>query len=405
MPILSRRHFLGSSLAAMCAGPLAARAASGAPPQRFLFVHAVGGWDPLSAFAPKFGAPDIDMARGDEPLTIGNFQLVDGPGRPNVRSFFEQHGDRSLLLHGMNVRSVNHDTCAAVAMTGFTADDQPDWGTLVANEARDVYTIPHVVFSGPTFTGPHGVIVSRAAGLMDEVMKGDLLGRHQAPLSTVDPTSRFLAARAASFQQDHPGARHAVDWVEASARSSELIARSQEIDLGYRPGLIGAGRSAVKALADGLCGVASIGSDFIWDTHTTNLQQRYLFNDLFGDLQTLVALLDSTPGPSGAPLADDTVLVVMSEMGRTPAFNLSDGRDHWPFTSMLLLGNGLKSGREAGGYSDGYIGVGIDPATGETDPSRPGVSGLDVGATLLQLAGVDPSGPLPSATPLPGLLQ
>ena len=39
---------------------------------------------------------------------------------------------------------------------------------------------------------------------------------------------------------------------------------------------------------------------------------------------------------------DETTFVVMSEMGRTPALNGNEGKDHWPYTSALVMGPGLQ---------------------------------------------------------------
>jgi asparagine synthase (glutamine-hydrolysing) len=101
---------------------------------------------------------------------------------------------------------------------------------------------------------------------------------------------------------------------------------------------------------------------------------------------------------------EDTLVVVGSEMGRTPAWNATFGRDHWPFTSMMLVGPGLRGGRVVGGYTARYGGIGADPATGEPDPARPGIAAADIGATLLALGDVDPGEALPFATPLSGIL-
>ena len=39
---------------------------------------------------------------------------------------------------------------------------------------------------------------------------------------------------------------------------------------------------------------------------------------------------------------DELTVVVLSEMTRTPKFNVSGGKDPWPYTSALLLGHGLQ---------------------------------------------------------------
>ena len=90
---------LGLSLAprGLCATPRA-------DARRYIFIHAEGGWDPLSVFAPQFDDALIDMEPEAEPMHIGDFALVDGPERPAVADFFTRFGDRTALLNGVSTR-------------------------------------------------------------------------------------------------------------------------------------------------------------------------------------------------------------------------------------------------------------------------------------------------------------
>jgi len=77
-------------------------------------------------------------------------------------------------------------------------------------------------------------------------------------------------------------------------------------------------------------------------------------------------------------LLDDTLLVVMSEFGRTPRINAQAGRDHWPQAqSVLLAGAGISGGT-------------IEGATDEIGayPTRDPISPEDFAQTLLHLLGV-----------------
>ncbi len=91
-------------------------------------------------------------------------------------------------------------------------------------------------------------------------------------------------------------------------------------------------------------------------------------------------------------------------MARTPQLNADNGRDHWPWTSVLLFGTGITGGRAIGGYDGGYGGLGIDPATGEIDLARPAPTPAQLGATLMALADLDPCVLGPSVEPLDGVL-
>ena len=86
---------------------------------------------------------------------------------------------------------------------------------------------------------------------------------------------------------------------------------------------------------------------FGWDTHEDNDDdQSPLWEGLFDGLNELMTLLDATPGQTTPTLAGETMVVVMSEMGRTPKLNPANGKDHWPYTSILMVGAGLDGGRK-----------------------------------------------------------
>ena len=144
-----------------------------------------------------------------------------------------------------------------------------------------------------------------------------------------------------------------------------------------------------------------------WDTHTDNaVQQSENFASLYNYLLVLMDTLAVNPGTSpGATLADETLVVVLSEMGRTPQLNRDEGRDHWPCTSMMLVGPGVSRGRVIGEYDEFFYGAPIDPGSGELYNDGVLLSSANVGASLIQLADVDPAEFLPGVAPIPGLLD
>jgi uncharacterized protein (DUF1501 family) len=146
-----------------------------------------------------------------------------------------------------------------------------------------------------------------------------------------------------------------------------------------------------------------------WDTHTdSDNQQTGLWEGLFAALLRLQRLLETTPAPgvdATAMLADETVVVVVSEMARTPKLNADGGRDHWPWTSLMMVGPGLTGGRVVGAHDGNHAGIGVDPASGELDAGRAATSPNEVGATLLALGGMDPTVLGPGGVPVTGVLQ
>jgi uncharacterized protein (DUF1501 family) len=213
-----------------------------------------------------------------------------------------------------------------------------------------------------------------------------------------------LQARGVARAQQAEDRQALIDYQEAMARARSLSDASLELRLVSGQDFGGRLQTAISALAAGVCRCATVGTGFIWDTHEDNSLQTGLFEGFFGDLDQVLTSLANTLGPEGSPLSEDTVVVVTSEMARTPAFNGTGGRDHWPYTSMMLMGPGVAGDRSFGGYTSLYTGIGVD-AGGDPDQSQPGISTDSLGATLLTLGDVDPAEYLRSdASPIPGLL-
>ncbi len=113
-----------------------------------------------------------------------------------------------------------------------------------------------------------------------------------------------------------------------------------------------------------------------WDTHAGNFPT--LKNTLLPPTdQGLAALLEDLDGRG---LLDETLVVWMGDMGRTPRVNAGGGRDHWSFCySVVLAGGGVRGG-QVYGSSDRTAAF----------PSTNPVSPADLAATLFHCLGIDP---------------
>ncbi|HEX2679292.1 MAG TPA: DUF1501 domain-containing protein, partial [Polyangiales bacterium] len=177
------------------------------------------------------------------------------------------------------------------------------------------------------------------------------------------------------------------DRLRAFATQSGFGSRDYTLDLKVQIPL------AVHALRDGLSHAVMLQTND-WDTHQDNARQTERHEMLFGALSTLLASLEKEK------LLDDTLVAVVSEMGRTPKLNAELGKDHWPVTSALLLGAGVRGNQALGGTSDSLDALSVDLATGAVKAS--GGSQLQASsfvAGVLQAVGVDSSQYLPDVEP------
>lgn len=420
---MNRRRFLQSTaLGASIAGlslPRLAAALSGSD-LRFVFLFNRGGWDPTRVFATTFGNRNVDMESDAERGSAGGIDYIAHDERPSVDAFFQSWADRCVVLNGVQVRSINHDVCTSIALTGSTSGEGPDWPAILGTSADSAYALPHLVLGGVSYPGELGAAVARtgAAGQLEALLSGAIVGWSDLPTDQPSPAvegilDRYLLRRAGARANAAKGAADqamAKRYLEASDKALALKDYRNVMDFTGGSALTDQAGVAVEALSQGLCRAVTLGyagsaGGLGWDTHANNdTTQSELFEGLFQGLVRLMALLEATPSPDGAALSESTVLMVFSEMGRTPQLNATNGKDHWPYTSVLLAGPGLDGGRVVGDLDDNYAGVPVDYASGEADDDGALLSVEAVGATLLQLGGVDPADWLNDTSPITGIL-
>lgn len=140
-----------------------------------------------------------------------------------------------------------------------------------------------------------------------------------------------------------------------------------------------------------------------WDTHGAQSNQSGNFQELFTELALILTELKARPGSTGGSLADEVTVVVMSEMGRYPLLNSRAGKEHWTYTSTLLLGAGVRGGQSIGGYDlETYRGRPVDLRDGGDGDTA--LNPNHLGATLLALGGHDSAELLPDAEPIAAAL-
>lgn len=396
---------LGAGFASALPGVIGSALASPGARRRFVFVINQGGWDPLIALAPMFGESSITMPANSSATTIGGLPLVDSAQRPAVRTFFEAHAARTAIVHGIAVRSVAHDVCQVTMMTGAATGGGADFATRLSQSGSED-PLPHLVLAGPVYPGPLAPMVARVGqrGQLQGLVDATIVGSSDTPLTPLKNPSRdlvddFVRRRTAAWADAAGAAGTRGDLVAVHQRALQLEGMRGDISFATDGSFEGQIDLAVQALSRGVVECVTISPPVSWDTHTdSDNQQSQLWEFFFTAMNRLMSRLERED------LAEDTVVVVLSEMARTPQLNADEGRDHWPWTSVLLVGPGLTGGRAVGGYDSGYRGLGIDPATADVDRTREAPSPAQLGATLLALADLDPDEIGPSVEPLTGIL-
>lgn len=415
---------LGAAGLAGLAAPLLPRrtaaASVSASDRRFIFVQVLGGWDVTRAFAPLFGAEAVSMEPDAAETSAGDLVYVTHPERPSVDAYFADWGDQTVVVNGLYVPSISHHSATRLMLTAVVDAAYADWGTRIATAHADAHVVPYLVAGGANYAGAHGVHIGRAGtnGQLPGLATGALLVTADVPMpipssgasSIVD---RYLASAAAvrAAQEAAGGRASALESYEiALDRAARLKDIAAEVDLSTDTSFEGQTALAMRALSNGISRCVSISypqsnSGVEWDTHAANdLKQSPLFEGLFAGLSELLVALAETPGTVGATLADETTVVVLSEMGRTPFNNGSGGKDHWPYTSAMFIGQGVAGGRVIGAFNDDQFGEKIDLSSGDLDEGGIAIGNDVIGATILQLAGLDLGDERIGAEPIAGLM-
>lgn len=417
MTSFTRRALLKGAAAAAAAGTLPtllrgdARADGTVGPERNLvIVFASGGWDTTYVLDPKPGAALVDTPEGTDAL-LGDLRHWSNPARPAVDRFFARWADRSCIVNGVQVRSFIHTDCVKRILTGGPSETAPDLGAIAANELGASMPVPYLALGAFARSGQFGALAGRtgttnqiAALLNPDAAYADAGGRLQERgliLSGAEEQAidRFLQGNAERLRAARGGlgynGRRVDDFVSSIDRARRFREFSETSSVGEREftqSLEVQVPLTVRALAEGLSQVAFLQAGD-WDTHVDNGRQNGINETFYTGLDQLATQLDD------ADLLDRTTVVVMSEMGRTPRLNSRDGKDHWPVTSAIVLGAGVRGSSVVGATDDQLDALSIDLETGVADPDGSQLQTPNLVAGLLENVGVDPAPYFPGSEP------
>jgi uncharacterized protein (DUF1501 family) len=415
----TRRNLLRAFPALLGAGmllPSGLRADSSGE-RKFLFVFCPGGWDPAWALAPVFGS----VAAMPDGATLGSangIDFVNDPQSPAVGSFFADWGQQTCMLHGIESRSVAHDVCLRLILTGSNLPGADDWPLKLAALSGESRVMPYVNLSGPTYAGSSVSSLVRVGenGQLAALLDGTAITSSDLPVALPNPDRAALVDALLATRLDRlaaeAGSGRAADIAAAAglaeSRRAELAGIAAELDLAGGVSLRERAGVGIECLRRGLSRVAMVEyyglRGLTWDTHGAQVNQSGNFQELFSELSLILADLAATPGSEGGSLAEEVTVVVMSEMGRYPLLNSRAGKEHWTYTSALLIGAGVRGGQSIGGYDpDSYLGKSVNLADGGDGDVA--LNPNHLGATLLALGGHDAAALLPDADPISAAIE
>jgi uncharacterized protein (DUF1501 family) len=356
---VSRRQFLAGTavgLGALGFGDMVRAAGELERRQkRVLVVFMAGGLSQLESWDPK---PGTD--------TGGPFQAIPttipGTHISELLPYCARQMHRLALVRGINNQENDHGKGAYFMQTGrrqTPAERFPQLGSVIAKQmAPDDSPLPGYIHITPrgesgfsrgdaAFLGPRFASVTLADGNPPPNLLRPPTLTEQADMERQELrnrlNNRFAQARRSAdteaYTQSYDQAAQVIarrDLFELSREPAQLRDRYGSHDFGRHCLL------ARRMLEAGVTFVKVTHSNY--DTHHENFDFHI---EQLGEFdRTFATLLDDL---AQRGLLDSTLVVVMSEFGRTPTINRNLGRDHWGTAwSVALAGCGIRGGALVG---------------------------------------------------------
>lgn len=321
-------------------------------------VQANGGWDPTCFCDPKTNTPDepaiTHWSEWDSVQYAGNI-----PYAPfaNNSDFFEKHSHRMLVINGVDAQTNSHSVGITHNWSGRNSEGFPTLTALSAAHAGGGMAAPYLSFGG--FSRTEGVtrytrldnpsqlrniaypthgywgreIISDENWESLEAYRTKTLSRLASNSNRLPRESNQYAFYESAMVNDDlkrfADAIPSEDQLEESIRSGAIAGSDNQ----YRSSLRRQAQLAVLAMATG----TSVSADLYqggFDTHGVHdPDARWLFERLTDGIDYLWEYAREYG------IDDRLVVLVGSDFARTNHYNATDGKDHWPVGSYIVMAN------------------------------------------------------------------
>ena len=337
----------------------------------YVVFNASGGWDTTYLMDPK-GVEGINrLYKEEEILTAGQHRFA--PTKKHIEKgmsnedFFTKYGSELRTLNGLDFSVNNHSPCARYMATGkLDSLAYPTFPALVAACFGSVAPLAFLTFGNYSATG-NLVPMSRVPYLqsLNLLAKADSVeGNAKAPYHDPFVSDRIERALEEQFQARVSEARlPRVERSQSMLYSAQANSKALQRVVPFIPkeqAKERLGQQADIALASFKAGVCvsanlSIGQ---FDSHNNNdPDQMKLIPEFLAGIDYVIRRAEELQ------IREKLVVIIQSEMGRTPTYNNGNGKDHWSIGSIMFLGPGIAGNRVIGATDEKQQLVPINPKT------------------------------------------
>jgi hypothetical protein len=322
----------------------------------YAIFNASGGWDTTYLMDPK-GVDGINrLYKEGDILTHGKHKFA--PTAKQVQKgmsnedFFRKYGSELLVLNGLDYSVNNHAPGSRYMATGkLDSLAYPTFAALVAGCGGPDVPLAFLTFGQYSATG-NLVPMARVPYLNSMNLLANADGIHGNSRSPYHDD--FVTDRIERALKEQAKARVATARLPRAKRSQSMLYAAQlnskalERVTPYIPKTTPKGRLSLQAdiaLASFKAGVCvsanlSIGQ---FDSHGNNdPDQMRLIPEFLDGIDYMLTKAEELK------IRDKLVIVIQSEMGRTPTYNKGQGKDHWSIGSIMFIGQDIRGNRVIG---------------------------------------------------------
>ena len=344
----------------------------------YIVFNAAGGWDTTYLMDPK-GENGINrLFQVGDIQTQGAHKFAPNSkhkeGGLSNEDFYAQFGKELLVLNGLDYSVNNHSPGARYMATGkLDSLAYPTFAALVAACKGPTCPLSFLTFGNYSATG-NLVAMSRVPYLpsLQRIANADAIdGNLRSPYH-----DDFALARIEQALQDQYQARLTQPRLPRQERAESMLyaaqvnSKAMERITPFIPKenpkerLAQQAEIALASFKAGVCVSAnlSIGQ---FDSHQNNdKDQMKLIPELLAGIAYTLRRAEDLK------IRENLVVVMQSEMGRTPTYNNGNGKDHWSIGSVMFLGPGITGNRVIGATDEKQFSVPIDPQSLALDKDK-----------------------------------
>jgi hypothetical protein len=342
----------------------------------WIFVNANGGWDPTDLCDPKgrlneTSADPVNTYMSGDIIQNGNITFAPHPGHAD---FLAKYGPRMLVVRGIDLSTNGHTEGLRHSFSGRLPDGNPSLAALIA--ATHAPNLPTSYFTAGGYDATSGIVGATRVGnpnvlqtiaFPNQINPQEQLQNGQTERRTFHDRGveeKIEQARSARWdalrsKQRLARVRTSINELYTAGLDQSTLKRVSECipDPLSRDRFESQVQVALAAYKAGATISMSMGFGS-FDTHGNHDQSH------IPQMQQLLTKIDYLwTEAERLQVADRVMLVLTSEMGRTPHYNAGNGKDHWSITSAILMGPGVPANRVIGGTTEKVEALKINPDT------------------------------------------